>query len=472
MVVVLADDMGPWALGCAGNTELRTPNLDRLAASGIRFTDFFCTSPVCSPARASILTGRIPSQHGVHDWLCAGNCHSETDHADRRLIEYLRGQPGFTDYLAEAGYVCGISGKWHMGDSHHPQKGHSFWRVHARGGGDYMAPPMIIDQPPMVVQDRYVTDIITDHALTFLDQRIDDGQSFCLSVHYTAPHSPWARDQHPAALWDDYHNNCPFDSVPDEPIHPWSNNSLAAFFESPGRRREMLAGYYASITAMDAGIGRIIDRLDAAGLRENTLVLFLSDNGMNMGHHGICGKGNGTTPVNMYDTSVKVPAIISRPGLVPAGQVSDAMLSQYDWLPTVLDYLGLENPEAGELPGASFADLLRGRSIEGSSRVVVFDEYGPARMIRSRQWKYIHRYLDGPAELYHLADDPQERANLIDDPSRAGQVESMRAELQAWFDRYVDPATDGSRLPVSGAGQKDWARVDGDIGSQFRQRHR
>ena len=135
IIFILTDDHGCWAMGCAGNSELRTPNLDRLARTGTRYENFFCVSPVCSPARASILTGRIPSQHGVHDWIAAGDTIAKYEPArDGVRVEYLAGQTGYTDILAQAGYTCGISGTWHMGDSHTPQKGMSFWKVHAKGG--------------------------------------------------------------------------------------------------------------------------------------------------------------------------------------------------------------------------------------------------------------------------------------------------------------------------------------------------
>ena len=136
IVFILSDDQGPWAMGCAGNTEIRTPNLDRLAASGIRFENFFCTSPVCSPARASLLTGRIPSQHGIHDWIREGN-------TGQNAVEYLAGQLAYTEILADNGYTCGMSGKWHLGDSYRPQKSFSHWYVHERGGGPYYDVPMI-----------------------------------------------------------------------------------------------------------------------------------------------------------------------------------------------------------------------------------------------------------------------------------------------------------------------------------------
>lgn len=302
ILFVLADDMGCWAMGCAGNAEVRTPNLDRLAGEGMRFAHFFCASPVCSPARASILTGRIPSQHGVHDWLRAGNSTIEVERGGE-LIEYLRGQTACTELLAQHGYVCGLSGKWHLGDAHHPQKGFTFWEAHATGGSNYYHAPMI-EQGQVIDEPRYVTEVITDHALRFLNEQHAADVPFYLSVHYTAPHSPWDRANHPPDLYDEYFDHCSFDSIPLEPRHPWQINSAPHGY-TPEARRPHLSGYYAAITAMDAQIGRLLAWLDERDLRTNTLIIFTSDNGMNMGHHGIFGKGNGTFPQNMFDTSVR-----------------------------------------------------------------------------------------------------------------------------------------------------------------------
>lgn len=461
ILFVLADDLGCWGIGCAGNGEIMTPNLDRIAAEGIRFDHFFCTSPVCSPARASILTGRIPSQHGIHDWLRAGNSTIEPDRGGR-LTEYLHGQMGYTDVLAENGYVCGLSGKWHMGDAHHPQRGFSFWQVHAQGGGPYYNAPMI--QDGLVYREpRYVSDVITDHALQFLQQRIGRDAPWYQSVHYTAPHSPWDRDNHPTAIYDRYYRECPFLSAPQEPMHPWQVNSAPYGYDEESRRA-LLSGYYAATTAMDDGVGRLLSLLDESGQRENTLLIFMSDNGMNMGHHGIYGKGNGTFPQNMYDTSVKVPALISRPGHVPQGKLCQEMLSQYDLLPTLLDYLDMPGPGLERLPGQSFAPLLWGRPLPEREAIVVlgeqtrrehavFDEYGPVRMIRTREIKYVHRYPYGPHEFYDLTNDPEERHNRVADPAYADRVREMKAGLEAWFVRYVDPMFDGVHEGVTGKGQ-------------------
>jgi arylsulfatase A-like enzyme len=212
---------------------------------------------------------------------------------------------------------------------------------------------------------------------------------------------------------------------------------------------------------MDANVGRILDKLEAHGLTEDTLIVFMGDNGFNFGHHGVFGKGNGTFPQNMYDTSVKVPAIFSQPGRIPQGVVSAAMASGYDFMPTLLEYAGLQNPVAEDLPGRSFLPQLLSETPGERTDVVIFDEYGPVRMIRNEEWKYVHRYPYGPHELYDLANDPDESANLIDASEHRETREAMKAQLEQWFVRYVDPAIDGAREPVSGFGQLAEAGVRG-----------
>jgi choline-sulfatase len=451
VLFILADDLGAWALGCAGNDEILTPNLDWLAARGMRLSNAFCVSPVCSPARASLITGRIPSQHGVHDWIRRGNCPSQSP--DRALIDYLEGQPMYTQILAQAGYTCGLSGKWHLGQATLPRGDHDFWHVHAKGGGGYYDAPWVHNGEE-VAADGYVTDVITDYALEFLREHGNGAQPFYLGVHYTAPHSPWGRDQHPAEFFDPYFKDCPFASVPELPMHPWQINT-APYGITSDTRRELLSGYYAAVTAMDAGIGRLLDALEQSGRLDDTLIVFTGDNGMNMGHHGIYGKGNGTYPQNMYDTSVKVPFIASLPGRLPEGVVRDELFSHYDFLPTLLDFLGLGEHVPAGLPGSVRTGLWQGGVEGGSAPVVVFDEYGPTRMIRGERWKYVHRAPGGPHELYDLTTDPDEAVNLIDVPDYAVHRERLRVQLSDWFARYVDPTRDGEKLPVTGRGQND-----------------
>jgi arylsulfatase A-like enzyme len=456
-------------MGAAGNREIRTPNLDRLCTTGMRFDHFFCASPVCSPARATLMTGRIPSQHGVHDWLSAGNTVAKYEpHRQGELIAYLKGQTGYTDVLAAAGYVCGISGKWHLGDSHHAQKSFSFWKVHSKGGGPYYNAPMVRNGE-VYEESRYVTDVITDNALQFLERQVEGDKPFYLSVHYTAPHSPWQREHHPPDLYDAYHEHCAFRSVPDGLQPPAWVRHIGIPVRNAQERRSCLSGYYAAVTAMDGNIGRLIDWLEAHELRDNTLIVFTSDNGMNMGHHGVFGKGNATFPLNMLEESVKVPFVVSQPGAVPEGATCSALLSQYDFMPTLLDVLGVARSNSASLPGRSFAQVLGGGTGAGREFVVVYDEYGPVRMVRTTEWKYVHRYPYGPHELYCLTGDPGEESNLAGKPEHRRTENDMRARLTEWCCRYVDPARDGTHEAVTGSGQWGRCGVEGKGADGFSQ---
>lgn len=453
VVFVLTDDQGYWALGCNGNPDIITPNIDRLAEEGARFENFYCASPVCSPARASLLTGRIPSQHGVHDWIREGNTGSNA-------IEYLKGIRGYTEQLAEQGYQCAISGKWHLGDSEHPQKGFTRWYVHQRGGGNYFNAPMIRDGK-LIEEPGYVTDAITDQALVYLEEMNREDAPFYLSVHYTAPHSPWTNGNHPQELLDLY-KDCPFVSCPIREPHPWSVFSTAPDAltrENVLHPQESLQGYYAAVTGVDRGVGRIMEKLEELGTAENTLVIFTSDNGYNCGHHGIWGKGNGTFPMNMYDSSIRVPLILWHPGRIPEHTVVSDMYSAYDFAPTLLEYLEIPQEEDPTLPGRSFAGIFRGipQAESETGMVVVFDEYGPVRMIRTPEDKYVCRYPYGPDEYYDLAADPEEEHNLIADPDRQERIHVLKQKMEAWFAKYVDPTRDGRGERVTGNGQLDMA---------------
>jgi arylsulfatase A-like enzyme len=215
----------------------------------------------------------------------------------------------------------------------------------------------------------------------------------------------------------------------------------------------MLKGYFAAVTAMDANVGRILDRLEERGLRRNTLVVFVSDNGFSCGQHGFWGKGNGTNPRNMYENSIKAPAIFSQPGTIPAGRAEAALVSAYDVLPTLLDSLNLPIPMGRNLPGQSFLPLLRGEAMPEREHIVIFDEYGPVRMVRTHDWKYVYRHAYGPHELYDLRNDPDERRNLAGAADQTTRIRDLKGRLEEWFARYVDPRRDGLRQDGTAMGQ-------------------
>ena len=156
-------------------------------------------------------------------------------------------------------------------------------------------------------------------------------------------------------------------------------------------------------------------------------------------HHGVYGKGNATLPLNMFDESVKVPCIASQPGRIPEGVVQSPLVSQYDFMPTLLEYIGVNMPPDDRLPGKSFANALLGNQPESEhEHVVVYDEYGPVRMVRTEDWKYVHRYPDGPNELYNLSDDPGEQSNLADLPEHSSRQKEMRERLEDWMKAQND----------------------------------
>jgi arylsulfatase A-like enzyme len=291
----------------------------------------------------------------------------------------------------------------------------------------------------------YVTNVITDDALGTIDLHAGDDDPFYLSVHYTAPHSPWTG--HPQDIVDSY-DDCPFESCPQEERHPWAGPLTRCLGD-----REMLKGYFAAVTALDIDVGRILDRLEERGIRDNTLVVFTSDNGFSCGHHGFWGKGNGTYPLNMYENSIKIPFVVSHPARIEAGKVSEGMFSAIDFMPTLLDYVGIDLPESPGLPGRSFVPVLEGDATASRESVVIYDEYGGTRMVRTTDWKYVHRYPDGPHELYHLNNDPDERTNLAGEPSETGRIREMLGIMENWFADHSSKEKDGKDLPVSGGGQ-------------------
>ena len=279
---------------------------------------------------------------------------------------------------------------------------------------------------------------------------LKDVGRFYLQVGYTAPHAPWLNN-HPEEYTRLY-EDCPFESCPMEKEHP---DSIYLTKEVMQDLRANQIGYYAAVTAMDAGIGRIIEELERLGVREDTLVIFSSDNGFSCGHHGFWGKGNGTFPINMYESSVKVPFIASQPGKIPVGVVNSSLVSAYDFMPTILEYVGVEHYETEGLPGRSFLDLLMGGTQKITRPVVVFDEYGPNRMIRGERYKLIKRYPYGPNELYDLKEDPGERNNLLLVAENGAEEirQKLDYELESWFLQYVNPEIDGAKEAVYGSGQ-------------------
>lgn len=454
-VVVVTDDQGAWARGRL-MPELVTPVLDELGATGLELENFFCASPVCSPARASLLTGRMPSAHGVHDWL-----RSENSGVSSAGTHYLAGLTTTPQVLADHGYACGHSGKWHLGDARVPAPGFTRWYAHRDGGGHYYGAPMV-EEGQEGVEPGYVTYAITEHAVGMLEELATGASPFYVQVNYTAPHTPWHEHEHPGELLDLYRDT-DFPSVPRESRHPWFRDDdrelRAAQDDDPVRA---LRGYCAALSGVDRGVGELLAVLDRTGRREDTYVVFLSDNGFSCGHHGYWGKGNGTVPTNLWDPSIRVPFIINRPGVVQP-RLDDALTSATSLHPTILELAGIPVPPDGLAAGESFAARVTGTSTDAGAvdGLVVYDEYGGSRMIRTRGHKLVVRH-SGPDELFDLAEDPEERENLVGIPAYAEVESDLRCRLRSWFDAHSTPELDAFAAPVLGYGQDRpvWATAD------------
>ena len=458
VVFILADDMGQWAAGTYGNSEIHTPNIDTLAKEGLKFNNAFANTPVCSASRTSYFTSRIPSQHGVHDWISGGNgCDGKEG------IRYTENEVFYTDVLKDNGYTCGISGKIHIGDQQKAQHSFDHWFVHQSGGASYNDPPMVQNETCIHFKG-YVTDIITDDAIQFINKHHMTNQSpFYLSVHYTSPHSPYtgpegkANTMHPpeiVALYD----NCSFSMCPQESRNPFSRPRDSLTHQCLGNR-ECLKGYYAAVTAMDLNIGRILKTLKDLNLDDSTLIVFASDHGFNAGHHGLWGKGNAAYPLNMFETSIRIPLIFRHTGKIQPG-VEQSVVQVIDVAPTLLDYVGnLSYPETSIIAGESFKKLLNDPKKRNSlANRTIFGEYGQTRYGRfNGTMKYVMRQT-GFTELYDLSNDKNETRNLLlpftnEQRQVANQVTMYDYATIMWFSYFENPYLSGWTEPVTGRGQ-------------------
>lgn len=434
IVLFVSDDHAQWASGCYGNTELRTPTLDHLAATGVLFENAFTPSPVCSPARASLLTGRLPSQHGVHDYLASAD-------PDVRSVPWLQGEVLLPEILRGIGYQTGLSGKWHLGSE--DPTGFDFWYTRSApvSAPDGYGAPWPLEPSH---ERRYDHHAITDHALEFLRRR-DRDRPFLLVVGHIATHSPWS---HGLERLVSSYRDCTFSDVPQAETYRFGRLRSESLYATRTDRREALAQYYGEVSEIDEQVGRVVDELDTLALREDTVVIYTSDHGLSTGHHGIWGKGNATLPYNAVDESIRVPLIVNAPDASVGGQRRPEFVTHLDTFQTVLDLAGAKAPtdRRSPYPGRSYAPTLTTQPLGddgGSVEDTVFAEYGTLRMVRTRDAKLVRRYPDGPSQLFDLASDPRETRDLLHDPAHATVLADLDARLGAYFTRFEEPAHRG-----------------------------
>ncbi len=438
IILIVNDDLAQWALGCYGNAEIHTPTLDYLASTGVLMENAFTPTPVCSPARACLLTGRLASQHGIHDYLS-----STIPEIHRR--PWLQDEITLATLLPGAGYQTAHCGKWHLGNDDQPQAGFAHW---FSGVGDYPAEHggdhrfSVNGEIQTIPGQR--TPVITDKAIEFLRGR-DQAAPFFLHIGYFGTHNPW-RGQ-PERLAAAYRGR-EFDGLLDQPAYPFGAQALESTLPTRLNPREALAQYFAAVAHIDEAVGRLLDELEALQLRESTLLVFTSDHGLCCGHHGLWGKGNATLPLNMLEESIRVPLVFNHPRRLFAGQRRPEFVDHLDLFQTLADYAGITDALAQErnYPGRSFLPLLDNSAALPDWRQIQFGEYGDLRMARTRQHKLVRRYYDeAPCELFDLAFDPGETHNCYSDADCGSVVARLTDEIERYFERYQAADKSGLR---------------------------
>jgi len=458
-VYIMADDHGRQATSCYGGRLLQTPNIDRIAREGVLFNHAFACNSICSPSRATLLTGKYNHLCGV-----------------RKLSEsFDRSQQTFPKLLRQAGYQTAIVGKWHLATE---PAGFDFFSV-LPGQGSYVDPRFKESGQPWgrgerggVLKHGYVTDLITDAAISWLSNRAS-AKPFCIMVHHKAPHSPHRpaarhldlfKDKvfpEPPTLLDDYNDRAP------EPVAKqlaWSRLVQQAepqyaptLQKLIGDRtqdtrvvyQEYVRNYLRLVVALDENVGRLLDFLDHSGLATNTVVIYTSDNGYFLGEHGFYNK------MWMYEESIRLPLVIRMPpGLrtLPPGSTSDALVGMLDIAPTILDLAALAVP--ADVQGRSLRPILQGNTA-GWRNAFYYHYYGTIAPPRDDNWIAWHEILGvrtrtsklvfyptwkhGPFwEYFDLQADPHETNNLCNAASARKPPAEVKALLRSLAAEYKD----------------------------------
>ncbi|TWU01249.1 PVC-type heme-binding CxxCH protein [Stieleria varia] len=440
VVLILTDNHGAWTLGCYGNPEIRTPNIDRLASEGTLFTRAFASNPVCSPTRATMLTGLIPSQHGVHSFLRAGTL--QTGPNARCTLDEFTSLP---EILKAAGYNCGLVGKWHLGANESPQEGlDDYWITMPHGGTSTFYGAQVIENGKLRTEPEYLTDFWTRHAVRFIEQQAaEPEQPFFLFLAYNGPYALsrlLLRDGQNRHA--EFYAQQPLLSFPRGKPHPWQLNNLD-FINNPTSIRRVAT----EVSGVDDGVGEIMRTLAAKGLDKDTVVVFAADQGWVGGHGGFFGMGDHTRPLTARDGMMQIPYIWRHPGKITAGSRVDQMTANYDFVPTMLGYLGLQAhmPLRPTLPGCDLSRILTAEQStdhQATNDDAVYYEFENLRCIRTESHKYVHRHPNGPHELYDLVADPDEFTNLVNVTQHTGLRDELKRRMDRFYDQHASPKYD------------------------------
>tara|TARA_R110002126_G_scaffold22865_5_gene81091 strand:- start:15746 stop:17071 length:1326 start_codon:yes stop_codon:yes gene_type:complete len=404
IIIIMADDMGYGDLSCYGSTLIRTPNLDKMASEGIKFTDFHANGPVCSPTRAAILTGKYQQRVGIDGVITAKH------HRDKGLAV---SEKTFADAIKKAGYVTGMFGKWHVGykkEFNPINQGFDEYIGYVSGNVDYHSH---IDQEgyedwwvgdSIKNEKGYSTDLITEHSVDFIKRHKDE--PFLLYIPHEAPHGPFQGRKSAAERYVGWKNGAKQkDKMSDEEL-----NNI----------------YKEMVEVMDEGVGEVMKTLKELNIDKNTIIFFCSDNGASrrVGSNGGL-RGYKST---LWEGGHRVSAMAWYPGTIQPNQVSDKTVLTMDLFPTIMDLVGAEQIQ--NLDGVSLKDnLIKGEPLAERD---LFWGYAGRKAIRQGDWKLIIRNKIAEPLLYNLKEDIGENNNLAQQHPEL--VKSLTKKLEAWGD--------------------------------------
>jgi len=455
VLMIVTDNQSADSLGCYGNVEHETPHIDRLARDGALLTRAFCSSGLCSPTRATILTGLMPSQHGVHIAMPDDDVFPKPPGYD--VTREFRTLPST---LRARGYATGMVGKWHLGDFRQPGHGFDHWVAFTKGHTtDFYDNAVYSDGEVRRVVGEHIVDHFTGRAIQYLDDR-DTTRPFFLQVNYDGPYV-----LPPTVVGADERN--PFyerfarrSFAPFPPVDARLIKSLAAPFDfdlDPGEEYTLASAFNnawwtvrihndqatrANIAAqnalVDAAVGRLLAAVDAHSLRDDTIVIFTTDQGNPYGQHGLWGHPQWTDPPFVHDVTFRVPMLVRHPGSVDRSQTCDRVVSHYDLFPTVLELCGIDGVTIAGSPGRSFAGLLR-PDADSEWRDEAYFEAETARAVRTPEHLFVaHLEGTGEPELYDLVADPEQWTNVATEPACRATVQDLRSRIDAFWSRFVD----------------------------------
>lgn len=436
-VFFLIDDLGWVDTGVYGSSFYETPNIDRLAGEGMRFTDAYAASPVCSPTRASIMTGKHPARLDITDWI-GGNQRGMLLPAEYEH-QLAHEEVTIAEALKEAGYATGFFGKWHLGDAPYLPESQGFdLNVGGTGAGQpasyfypYKAPagssdfwdvPHLEDGPP----GEYLTDRLTDEAINFLKANRD--KPFLLYLSHYAVHTPI---QSKEELTEKYRDKA--ESLPEHDGPAFITEHDRAFV----RQFQDHPAYAGMVQSVDESVGRVLQTIEALGLTENTIVIFMSDNG---GLTTVANSRSAPTAVRplragkgwLYEGGIREPLIVKWPGVVTPGSICSEPVLSTDFFPTMLEMAGLGQRPNQHQDGLSLVPLLKqDGSVDRNALFWHFPHYHgsgnrPSGAVRAGDYKLVEWFEDGQVELYNLSDDIGESRDLSDSmPAKTAELTNM-----------------------------------------------